>query len=99
MLILVLRKSSLARAAITELKYEAIKTQTLKIFDETCLTKNSSPPVNVKVEDAFLAIHFEVVAFIVEEDVEDVTKLLEGVMLISLYNKAKENNLKTELLK
>ena len=90
-------KEQLARAAITELKYKAMKKQTLKIFDETCLTKNSSPPVNVKVEDAFIAIHFEVVAFIVEEDVEDVMKLLEGIMLINLYNKANQNNLKTEL--
>ena len=30
-----------------------MKKQILKIFDETCLTENSSPPVNVKVEDAF----------------------------------------------
>ena len=46
-------KEHLARATITELKYEAMKKQILKIFDETCLTKNSSPPVDVKVEDAF----------------------------------------------
>ena len=46
-------KEQLARATITELKYEAMKKQIFKIFDETCLTKNSSPPVNVKVEDAF----------------------------------------------
>ena len=45
----------------------------------------------------FEVIHFEAVAFIMEVDVEDVAKLLEGVMLISLYNKAKKNNLKTEL--
>ena len=50
----------------------------------------------------FIAIHFEVIyfevaGFIVEEDVEDVAKLLEGIMLISLYNRAKENNLKTDL--
>ena len=92
-------KEQLVHATITELKYEAMKKQIVKIFDETCLTKNSSPPVNVKVEDAFLAIHFKVVAFIVEEDVEHVVKLLEGVMLINMYNKAKENNLKTELRK
>ena len=50
----------------------------------------------------FIAIHFEVIhfkaaGFIVEEDVEDVAKLLEAIMLISLYNRAKENNLKTNL--
>ena len=45
----------------------------------------------------FKVIHFEATGFIVEEDVEDVAKLLEGVMLISLYNRAKENNLKTKL--
>ena len=45
----------------------------------------------------FDVIHFEVLTFIVEEDVEDVVKLLEGVTLINLYNKAKESNLKTEL--
>ena len=50
----------------------------------------------------FIAIHFEVIhfeatGFIMEEDVEDVAKLMEGVMLISLYNRAKENNLKTNL--
>ena len=50
-----------------------------------------------KLRMHFVAIHFEVVASIVEEDVDDVVKLLEGVMLINLYNKAKENNLKTEL--
>ena len=46
-------KEQLAPATVTELKYEAMKKQVLRIFDETCLTKNSSPPVNVEVEDAF----------------------------------------------
>ena len=35
-----------------------MKKQILKIFDETCLTKNSSPPVDVKVEDAFYSNSF-----------------------------------------
>ena len=51
-------KEQLARATITELKYEAMKKQILKIFDETCLTKSSSPPVEVKVEDAFYSNSF-----------------------------------------
>ena len=45
----------------------------------------------------FEVIHFKAIGFIIEEDVEDMAKLLEGVMLISLYNKAEENNLKTKL--
>ena len=52
-------KEQLAQATITELKYEAMKKQILKIFDETCLTKNCSPPVNVKVEDAFYSNSFQ----------------------------------------
>ena len=51
-------KQQLAHATITELKYEAMKKQIFKIFDETCLTKNSSPLVNVKVEDAFYSNSF-----------------------------------------
>ena len=51
-------KEQLARAIITELKHEAMKKQISKIFDETCLTKNSSPPVDVKVEDAFCSNSF-----------------------------------------
>ena len=35
-----------------------MKKQLLKIFHETCVTKNSSPPVNVKVEDAFYSNSF-----------------------------------------
>ena len=52
-----------------------------------------------KLKMHFTVIHFEVVAFIMEEDVKEVVKFLEGIMLINLYNKAKENNLKTELWK
>ena len=48
-----IEKEQLAHATITELKYEVMKKQISKIFDETCLTKNSSPPVDVKVDDAF----------------------------------------------
>ena len=51
-------KEQLARATITELKYEAMKKQISKIFNETCLTKSSSPPVEVKVEDAFYSNSF-----------------------------------------
>ena len=68
-----------------------------KVFDETCLTENSSPPVNVKVQDAFYSKSFPGHSFYNEKDVEDIVKLLESIMLINLYNKAKENNLKTEL--
>ena len=50
-----------------------------------------------KLRIRFIAIHSETVTFMVEEDVDDVMKLLEGVTLISLYRKAKENSLKTEL--
>ena len=35
-----------------------MKKQILKIFNEICLTKNSSPPVNVKVEDSFYSNSF-----------------------------------------
>ena len=35
-----------------------MKKQIFKIFDKTCLTKNSSPPVDVKVEDAFYSNSF-----------------------------------------
>ena len=52
-------KEQLAHATITELKYEAMKKQILKIFDETCLTKSSSSPVEVKVEDAFYSNSFQ----------------------------------------
>ena len=62
-----------------------------------CLTENSSPPVNVKVQDAFYSKSIPGHSFYIEEDVEDIMKLLESIMLINLYNKAKENNLKTEL--
>ena len=48
----------MACATITELKYKAMKKQISKIFYETCLTKNASPPVNVKVEDAFYSNSF-----------------------------------------
>ena len=51
-------KEQLALATITKLKYEAMKKQILKIFDETWLTKGSCPPVEVKVEDAFYSNSF-----------------------------------------
>ena len=74
-------KEQLACATITKLKYEAMKKQILK------MTKNSSPPVNVKVEDAFYSNSFRGCSrFIAEEDIEDVVKFLGGVMQINLYN-------------
>ena len=50
-----------------------------------------------KLRIHFVAIHFEARAFMVEEDMEDMDKLPEGNIIINLYNKVKENNLKTEL--